>query len=173
MTYEDNEDTQTGVGLEDSFYLSLCRSLVPFFLCAMMSPSRRFNRNCRFLPLLHSFGPTLCTRAHFAGLYHLRKKGAVFIIFVFFLAQGFFIVFHPDRMEVSADRRHRYSRASASQRLSVTDSGISAPVVRGTSCRKALRDFPQGEAFICTFSTESRCVKEPHGCRFVTRLCMF
>lgn len=71
---EDNEDTQTGVW--DWRNLFIFRSVVLsslYFVCAMMSLSRRFNQNSRILHLLLlSFGPTLCTGESFTGLYHDR-----------------------------------------------------------------------------------------------------
>lgn len=98
-----------------TLYLSLCRSLVPFIrLChdvvsLIKTAAFALLPSHSPPPRLLSFGPALCTGAHFAGSYHLGKKGAVLIFYFYFFVQVvFFIVFfsHPDRMEGSADRRH-------------------------------------------------------------------
>lgn len=102
--------------------------LSSLFVCAMMSQS--FNQNCHFLPLLLSFGLALSTGAHFARLYHRRKKGPSF----FSPSPSVSLSFFSQTGWKVAQTEGIIKAETASQRLTVTEGGISASTVRGTSC---------------------------------------
>lgn len=86
----------------NSFYLSLCRSFVPFLSVPWCLSVVGLIKTAAFPP-----APFIWTDpVHWCPFCRIAPSQKKWAIRFFPSLQGFFIVFHPDRMETSADRRH-------------------------------------------------------------------